>query len=104
MRLRGNGANRVTVSSCGPGVHPRGRAGRIGEKYVGSTDGLGSTFAPETMRDVFGVEGSYPDEARLAYEQWLRRIPDDPGGLLRRKFALEYRSRGANAPISNELW
>ena len=70
----------------------------------GIDGGLGSTFAPETMRDDFGVEGSYPDEARLAYEQWLRRIPDDPGGLLRRKFALEYRSRGANAPISNELW
>ncbi|MBF0589775.1 MAG: VWA domain-containing protein [Magnetococcales bacterium] len=25
-------------------------------------------------------------EAQLATEQWLRRIPDDPGGLLRRKF------------------
>ncbi|RLA11955.1 MAG: hypothetical protein DRQ52_08725, partial [Gammaproteobacteria bacterium] len=26
------------------------------------------------------------DETRQATEQWLRRIPDDPGGLLRRKF------------------
>ncbi|MFA5495859.1 MAG: hypothetical protein WC247_13885, partial [Porticoccaceae bacterium] len=26
-----------------------------------------------------------------ALEQWLRRVPDDPGGLLRRKF--EYQSR-----------
>jgi Ca-activated chloride channel family protein len=25
-----------------------------------------------------------------ADEQWLRRIPDDPGGLLRRKFLLQY--------------
>ena len=25
-------------------------------------------------------------ESELALEQWLRRIPDDPGGLLRRKF------------------
>ena len=23
-------------------------------------------------------------------EQWLRRIPDDPGGLLRRKFEQQY--------------
>jgi len=26
--------------------------------------------------------------------QWLRRIPDDPGGLLRRKFLYQYRQRG----------
>ncbi len=28
-------------------------------------------------------------ESRQALRQWLRRIPDDPGGLLRRKFLLE---------------
>ncbi len=32
-------------------------------------------------------------EKRQAVEQWLRRVPDDPGGLLRRKFALEYQRR-----------
>jgi Ca-activated chloride channel homolog len=32
-------------------------------------------------------------EALQAAEQRLRRIPDDPGGLLRRKFALEHRRR-----------
>jgi len=29
----------------------------------------------------------------MAAEQWLRRIPDDPGGLLRRKFKKQYRQR-----------
>ncbi|HEX7036918.1 MAG TPA: VWA domain-containing protein [Pseudomonadales bacterium] len=29
------------------------------------------------------------DERRDALEQWLRRVPDDPGGLLRRKFQYE---------------
>ena len=29
-----------------------------------------------------------------AAKQWLRRIPDDPGGLLRRKFRHQYRQRG----------
>ena len=29
-----------------------------------------------------------------AAEQWLRKIPDDPGGLLRRKFLYQYRERG----------
>lgn len=32
-------------------------------------------------------------EKAQATDQWLRRIPDDPSGLLRRKFALEYRRR-----------
>lgn len=29
-----------------------------------------------------------------AAEQWLRKVPDDPGGLLRRKFIYQYRERG----------
>ena len=32
-------------------------------------------------------------EEQLAADQWLRRIPDDPGGLLRRKFLYQYRQR-----------
>lgn len=32
-------------------------------------------------------------ERRLATEAWLKRIPDDPGGLLRAKFRLEYERR-----------
>ncbi|MCF6211846.1 MAG: VWA domain-containing protein [Gammaproteobacteria bacterium] len=32
-------------------------------------------------------------EEQLAAEQWLRRIPDDPGGLLRRKFLYQYQQR-----------
>ncbi|NVK22815.1 MAG: VWA domain-containing protein [Kangiellaceae bacterium] len=36
-------------------------------------------------------------------EQWLRRIPDDPGGLLRRKMYQEYRKRGANQQV-DKTW
>lgn len=32
-------------------------------------------------------------ERRLANDAWLRRVPDDPGGLLRAKFRLEYERR-----------
>ena len=39
-----------------------------------------------------------PTEEQLAAEQWLRRIPDDPGGLLRRKFLYQYRQRAQQAP------
>jgi Ca-activated chloride channel family protein len=32
-------------------------------------------------------------EQQLAQDQWLRQIPDDPGGLLRRKFMIEHLMR-----------
>jgi len=34
-------------------------------------------------------------EQQQAVQQWLRRVPDDPGGLLRRKFEFEHRRRQA---------
>jgi len=40
------------------------------------------------------------NEKDIALEQWLQQIPDDPGGLLRRKFMLEYinRQQGRGVP------
>lgn len=39
-------------------------------------------------------------EQELALEQWLRQVPDDPAGLLRRKFMLEHllRQQGRQTP------
>jgi Ca-activated chloride channel family protein len=37
-------------------------------------------------------------EQQLAEEQWLRQIPDDPGGLLRRKFMIEHMLRHEQQP------
>jgi len=36
-------------------------------------------------------------EKQIAQEQWLRSIPDDPGGLLRRKFLIEHMIRQQKA-------
>jgi Ca-activated chloride channel family protein len=41
------------------------------------------------------LEEAWTEEDAQAMEQWLRRIPDDPGGLLRRKFRNEHVRRGA---------
>ncbi len=41
-------------------------------------------------------------ERDLANEQWLRRIPDDPAGLLRRKFRYESQQRSEERRDSNE--
>ena len=42
-------------------------------------------------------------EQQQAMEQWLRRIPDDPGGLLRRKFRYQYQRMGRDQD-GNNLW
>ena len=42
-------------------------------------------------------------EDQQALEQWLRRVPDDPGGLLRRKFERETQLR-KNAPGGESTW
>ena len=44
------------------------------------------------------------EEQQQAVEQWLRRIPDDPGGLLRRKFKRQYRERGPAPRRPGEEW
>lgn len=42
-------------------------------------------------------------EEQQAMEQWLRRIPNDPGGLLRRKFRYQYQRQGTDQD-GNSLW
>lgn len=47
------------------------------------------------------------NEDQQALEQWLRRIPDDPGGLLRRKFQHQYqmrRTQGRGASSGDKTW
>lgn len=46
-------------------------------------------------------------KSEQALQQWLRRIPDDPGGLLRRKFLLEHQRRvesGRPMPSQGKRW
>jgi len=44
------------------------------------------------------------DEEAQASEQWLRSIPDDPGGLLRRKFYYQSRQRERRNTDSEKKW
>ena len=61
------------------------------------------TPAEQTSEDDAGAEADAPlaqsespltdPEQDQALEQWLRKVPDNPGELLRRKFLHEYRTR-----------
>ncbi len=48
---------------------------------------------PDDPAQAAPTESPEQRERRLANEAWLRRIPDDPGGLLREKFRLEHQRR-----------
>ena len=43
-----------------------------------------------------------PDEKQI--EAWLRRIPDDPGGLLRRKFEQQEQQRNRPVQQGDKTW
>lgn len=49
-------------------------------------------------------EQSTLTEVDQATEQWLRRIPDDPGGLLKRKFKYQYQRQQKRVPEGEQYW
>ncbi len=64
---------------------------------------------PEGEQPGSPAEADLPPEereARQAMDQWLRRIPDDPAGLLRRKFLYQHRQRNqqGGATTSGDPW
>jgi Ca-activated chloride channel family protein len=58
---------------------------------------------PLQMSEAELAELREQQEQQQAMEQWLRRIPDDPGGLLRRKFRHQYQRSGKDQD-GNDVW
>ncbi len=57
----------------------------------------------ESNRSRLG-EGESDSERVQATEQWLRQIPDEPGGLLRRKFQYQYERLYGDTPYRGNGW
>lgn len=80
----------------------RDAAASLNAKQPGAPQNTG--HSPANTGDSPGEAGqassaaATPSEKQLAQEQWLRSIPDDPGGLLRRKFLIEHLIRQQKAP------
>jgi Ca-activated chloride channel family protein len=81
-----------------------------GEQGQGSEEESGQQAEPQDgegeQRDgerAMDYAETWSEEDAQAMEQWLRRIPDDPGGLLRRKFRSQHQRRGAPEDES-EAW
>ncbi|MCP5151252.1 MAG: VWA domain-containing protein [Ectothiorhodospiraceae bacterium] len=117
----GDGAESARSTPPHPGAEAPGDAAPSTADATGSAAGAGDQGAsasaePSAPRDAgtdarrVDAAGSGPDEAatesqqQAALETWLRKIPDDPGGLLRRKLALEHAHRGPPAGGTGPAW
>ena len=58
---------------------------------------------PQQLSEAELAELRQQQEQQQAMEQWLRRIPDDPGGLLRRKFRYQYQRYGKDQD-GRDVW
>lgn len=58
--------------------------------------------ATDSAENAPGPEDVEQWASEQAAEQWLRRIPQDPGGLLRRKFLYQYQRLGAEEGAGTE--
>ena len=77
------------------GTGSQGLAGRLGGEKPGEPGKEAKAAAAQRLT---------PDQ-RQSLEQILRQIPDDPGGLLRRKFEYQYQNNPDHNPGANrKIW
>jgi Ca-activated chloride channel family protein len=88
------------------------------QQQTDATEGAAAEKEQQSAQQQAGDEGEQGEqqartaeadpldsEEQQAAEQWLRRIPDDPGGLLRRKFLYQYRQRAqGNDAAEQQAW
>lgn len=53
----------------------------------------------DDTNEQIALQAELDDELNQVMEQWLRKVPDDPGGLLRRKFHYEYLLQNRTHPV-----
>jgi Ca-activated chloride channel family protein len=68
------------------------RAGDPGAQSAAAAAGAAGAGGRDTS-DLARRNAAPQSEQTIARDQWLRQIPDDPGGLLRRKFLIEHLTR-----------
>ncbi|NNJ97956.1 MAG: VWA domain-containing protein [Gammaproteobacteria bacterium] len=66
-------------------------------------DSTEQALEAQQQHEAIEQEDAETVESEQAMEQWLRRIPDDPGGLMRRKFIYQYRQI-PNQAEAKEPW
>ena len=58
----------------------------------------------DKQTQVLSSDEQPKSEAQQVFEQTLRRVPDDPSGLLRRKFLYQYQRQAGQVPQRGQAW
>ena len=78
---------------------PRQEQATRSPTHSGQQDAL-----PQDARQPYATDQRQDNtQSRQEVENWLRRIPEDPGGLLRRKFEQQQQQR-QTAPLGEQTW
>lgn len=101
-------SNNTAEDSENAGEEQKPEPGEPGETSEEDQQGAGANEENAEPTDdesepSSSLEGKGTTEDEQALNQWLRRIPDDPGGLLRRKFSQESQLRN-NSSTEKESW
>jgi Ca-activated chloride channel family protein len=82
----------------------RTQAPRLAGAIPAGAGDSGSPGQPLADASPAGPSDPASREQQQADERWLRRIPDDPGGLLRRKFLYQYSRRDTDQQRGGPPW
>ena len=100
-------------SGSAQGEAPEQSSGRVGsgddENFESAPQALDDEETGQAEDDTESnriqlSEGESDAERAQATEQWLRQIPDNPGGLLRRKFHYQYERLYSDTPYRGNRW
>ncbi len=91
----GNDSEQAAEAQAQAGAEQQPDPARDAGQEQQEDTGSAATAAPLNTADSEQVQ---------ADERWLRRIPDDPGGLLRRKFLYQYSQRGTQQDPAQQDW
>ncbi|MGH1485944.1 MAG: VWA domain-containing protein [Cellvibrionaceae bacterium] len=99
---QGNGENNVTEKSKEENKqdlnHKQENNNKESEKneqnqQSAQDEKAGSEEKPIPAPEISAAEEKLSKEEQQALQQWLRKVPDDPSGLLKRKFEYEFQKR-----------
>lgn len=79
-------AQQALSDAMGKALADQGASEAAADGHAGDEQAMATALSPEQRQQREGDQ---------AVEAALRRVPDDPGGLLRRKFVIEYQRREA---------
>ncbi|MCC7325185.1 MAG: VWA domain-containing protein [Burkholderiales bacterium] len=100
------GAKNMESSASGQSANtksdeaPSGKGNTAPSQQAEQADPSGGRNPSSAAGATTSAQGLSSEE-QMAADQWLRRIPDDPGGLLRRKFLYQYRQRAQQGDVED---